>query len=273
MRERFKNPPLVELIAELRWDSGGVLRRSAEPLAAGQILLAVAGQHEEFFMRFGSKAGAVGYDLFERVVPQGFPAMPFQVIYRFRKKGQEQGTTLYQVGPGVFSANSTPPYRFWNDFEPVLRQGIQLLLETRNPAEREMSFTGASLRYINAFGARFTEGRSMAVFIRDVLGFVVELPAPVKDEIPAEKEIKPSLQLLIPLKSGQEMALRLTDGLVSGEQAVIMDLAVSTADHTQPRESDLMAIFNTAHEVAHRVFVGVTRKLFDKMELIVGGKA
>jgi uncharacterized protein (TIGR04255 family) len=270
MRERFKNPPLVELIAELRWGSSGGVLSAAQPQGAAPILLALTGQHEEFFMRFGSKAGAVGYDLVERVLPQGFPAMPFQVVYRFRKKGQEQGTTLYQVGAGIFSANSTPPYRFWDDFKPVLEQGLQLLLETRNPSEREMSFTGASLRYINAFGDKFTEGRSMAVFIRDVLGFVVEPPAPIQDEMPPDKELKPSLQLLIPLQPGQDMVLRLTDGLVSGEQAVIMDLTVSKAAHTQPRERDLMAVFDTAHEVAHRVFVGITKKLFDKMELIEG---
>lgn len=110
----------------------------------------------------------------------------------------------------------------------------------------------------------------MAVFIRDVLGFVVEPPAPIQDEMPPDKELKPSLQLLIPLQSGQDMVLRLTDGLVSGEQAVIMDLTVSTAAHTQPSERDLMAVFDTAHEVVHRVFVGITKKLFDKMELIEG---
>jgi uncharacterized protein (TIGR04255 family) len=272
MRERFRNPPLVELIAELRWGSSGGLISSDQPQDVGAMLMAFTGQHEEFFTRFSSKAGAAGYDLVERVLPQGFPAMPFQVVYRFRRKSQELGTTLYQVGPGVFSANSTPPYRFWDDFKPVLRQGMQLLLETRNPSEKETPFTGASLRYINAFTAKFTEGRSPGAFIRDVLGFVVEPPAAVQNEMPADKEPKPSLQLLIPLKSGQEMALRLTDGLVSGEAAVIMDLTVSTATHTQPKESDLMAVFDTAHEVAHRVFVGSTQKLFDKMDLIEGGK-
>lgn len=133
-----------------------------------------------------------------------------------------------------------------------------------------MPFTGVSLRYINAFGNKFTEGSSTAVFIRDVLGFVVEPPAPIRDEMPPDREAKPALQLIIPLKSGQDMALRLTDGLVSGEQAVIMDLTVSTAAQTQPTEGDVMAVFNSAHEVTHRIFVGTTKKLFHKMELIEG---
>jgi uncharacterized protein (TIGR04255 family) len=203
-------------------------------------------------------------------MPTDFPTMPFQVVYRFRKKGQEQGTTLYQVGAGVFSANITPPYRFWADFKPVLEQGIRLLLETRSPSEKEMPFTGASLRYINAFGSKFTEGRSTAAFVRDVLGFTVEPPVSVQGEIAPDKEAIPSLQLMIPLQSGQQMNLTLTEALVSGEQAVLMDLTVYTQTQTRPTETDLMAVFETAHQVAHRVFVGTTKKLSNIMQLIEG---
>jgi hypothetical protein len=84
MPERFKNPPLVELVAELRWSKGGLMN---SPEGAGQTLFMLpAGQYEEFFMRFGSKIGSLGYDRLERIVPSGFPAPPIQVTYRFRKK-------------------------------------------------------------------------------------------------------------------------------------------------------------------------------------------
>jgi uncharacterized protein (TIGR04255 family) len=274
MRERYRYPPLVELIAELRWGSGDVISPAAAGQRAGGVLLGLSGQHEEFFTRFASKAGTIGFDLVERVIPPGFPALPFQVVYRFRKKGQiegqEQGTTLYQVGPGVFSANSTPPYRFWDDFEPVLEQGIRLLLESRTPAEKDLPFTGATLRYINAFGAKYTRGQSMPAFVRDILGFAVDLPTTVQEEIPPDREAKPSLQLMIPLKSGQEMNLILTEAIVKSEQALLMDLAVYTQTRTPPIESGVITVFQTAHEVAHRVFVGITKKLSDVMELIEG---
>src|SRR5215471_16972408 len=162
MPERYRNPPLVELIGELRWGSSG----SSFPLPPGS--------HEEFFMRFGSRAGAVGYERVERLVPPGFPAPPFQAVYRFRKKAPETGTTLYQVGAGVFTANITPPYESWQEFRPVVEEGVDILLETRNPSEKDTPFTSASLRYIDAFGYQLTEGRSTAAFLRDVLGFAVE---------------------------------------------------------------------------------------------------
>ena len=264
MSERYRYPPVVELIAELRWGS---------PLPAAQsrnAFVLAGGTHEEFFMRFGTRVGALGYEQVERIVPPGFPSLPFQAIYRFRKKAPEQGTTLYQVGTDVFSANITPPYHSWEQFRPVIEEGVLILLETRNPAEKELSFGSASLRYIDAFGKQFTEGRSPAVFIKDVLGFELQLPAAVCDEVAPSAEIRPSIQLQIPLKSGQQMSFALGEGSVSGEEAIVMDLTVSSEGSISPNISDTMKIFHSAHDVCHRVFVGTTRKLSHIMQLIEG---
>ena len=243
--------------------------RPFQPRTRNVIVLA-GGTHEEFFMRFGSRVGALGYEQVERIVPPGFPVLPFQAIYRFRKKAPEQGTTLYQVGTDVFSANITPPYHSWEQFRPVIEEGVLILLETRNPAEKELSFGSASLRYIDAFGKQFTEGRSPAVFIKDVLGFELQLPAAVCDEVAPSAEIRPSIQLQIPLKSGQQMSFALGEGSVSGEEAIVMDLTVSSEGSISPNISDTMKIFHSAHDVCHRVFVGTTRKLSHIMQLIEG---
>jgi uncharacterized protein (TIGR04255 family) len=264
MPERYKYPPLVELVAELRWGSG-------LPAAPPQNVIVLAtGSHEEFFMRFGSRAGALGYGQVERLVPPGFPASSFQAIYRFRKNAPEQGTTLYQVGTGVFSANITPPYRSWEEFGPVVEQGLRILLETRNPAEKELPFTSATLRYINAFGKQFLERRSTTLFIRDILGFELK-PAPaVCDEVAPRGEIRSAIQLQVPLKSGQQMSLGLGEGSVSGEDAVVMDITVSSEGSLQPNTSEIMTVLHSAHDVCHRVFVGTTRKLSQIMQPVEG---
>jgi uncharacterized protein (TIGR04255 family) len=266
MPKRYRNPPLVELIAELRWGS---------PLPAAQprnMIVLATGTHEEFFIRFGSRVGALGYEQVERIVPPGFPSLPFQAIYRFRKKAPEQGTTLYQVGTGVFSTNITPPYHSWDEFQPVVEQGVRILLETRNPAQKELPFTSTSLRYIDAFGKQFTEGRSPAVFIKDVLGFQLQPPVAVCDEVAPSAEIRPSIQLQVPLKSGQQMSLALAEGSVSSEDAVVMDITVSSEGSIPPNISDIMSIFHSAHDVCHRVFVGTTRTLSHIMQLVEGGE-
>src|SRR5215467_7083272 len=265
MPERYRYPPLVELIAELRWGS---------PLPAAQprnVIVLATGTHEEFFMRFGSRVGALGYQQIERLVPPGFPALPSQAIYRFRKTAPEQGTTLYQVGTGVFSANITPPYRSWQEFQPVVEGGVHILLETRNPAEKELSFSSASLRYIDAFGKQLTEGRSTAAFIRDVLGFELQPPAAVCDEVAPSAEIRPTIQVQVPLKSGQQMSLALGEGSVSGEDAVVMDITVSSEGSIPANTSEIMTLFQSAHDVCHRVFVGTTGKLSHIMQLVEGG--
>jgi hypothetical protein len=69
MHERFKHPPLVELVAEARWGAGGLISASQSP--GGDSVVLAANQYEEFFLRFGSRVGALGYDRFERLVPPG----------------------------------------------------------------------------------------------------------------------------------------------------------------------------------------------------------
>jgi uncharacterized protein (TIGR04255 family) len=270
MPERFRNPPLIELVAELRWGSGGiggVVATPTNPQTGGLVLVPI-GRYEEFFMRFGQKAGAHGYDLVERILPPGFPASPFQTVYRFRRKSQEEGTTLYQVGAGVFTANITPPYRSWQEFTPVVETGIGLLLETRNPSETQMPFTSAILRYINSFNEKFTEGRSAATFIRDVLGFRIEPPTAIRSEIMPGAEAKPALQLTIPLSSGTQMTISLGEGAVVGaaRQNIIMDIMVTGEAQIKPTVADVMAFFDSSHEIIQRAFVGTTGNLFSIME-------
>jgi uncharacterized protein (TIGR04255 family) len=267
MPERYRYPPLVELIAELRWGSP---LSAAQPL--GTIVFAAPGSHEEFFMRFGQKAALLGYERAERILPAGFPAMPFQVIYRFRKKSPEEGTSIYQIGSGVFSANITPPYHSWEDFKPIVEAGVRTLLDTRNPTEKAMPFTSATLRYLNAFGNRFTEQQSIAGFVRNVLGFRVDLPASVQSEVSSNAEPTASFQLNIPLKSGQQMRLAIGEGLVGGEQAAVMDLTVGTEEGIPPTSADVMAVLDTANTVAHRVFINTTTSLSEKMGAITGEK-
>jgi uncharacterized protein (TIGR04255 family) len=134
----------------------------------------------------------------------------------------------------------------------------------------QMPFAPAILRYIDAFGNKFTQGRSAASFIQDTLGFRIALPEALRSEMSPNTEAKPILQLAIPLKSGQLMNLALADGLASGEQAVVMDLSVVQETSIPANKNDVMAVFDQAHDTIHRVFVGVTQKLSSIMQLIEG---
>ena len=283
MVDRFNNAPLVELVAEVRWGTGGVIGQLPQPFpgpnspvfagSGPQVanpLMVAAGQYEDFFMQFASKVGTFGYGLIERLVPRGFPHLPYQAIYRFRRGNPQPGTMLYQVGAGVFSANITPPYHSWAQFRPVVEQGIKLLIETRNPTEQATPFSFANLRYINAFDEAFTGGRSFSDFIQNILGFKVTFPAPLVAEASAVGDIKPYMQLQTPLKNQQQMSITLADGVVSGKQAIVMDISVANDKQISPTSAAVMASFDKAHEVIHNLFVGITVPLFEIMKPVEG---
>jgi uncharacterized protein (TIGR04255 family) len=262
MPVRFAKPPLVELMAEFRWPVSG--QTMAIPGAVGPLMLNTP---EEFFMRFGAKVAVEGYSRVERIVPPGFPSPAFQIVYRFRKASPEQGTTLYQLGPGVFSANITPPYHSWAQFRPVVEKGLEILLECRDAGDRS-EFAQVGLRYIDRFGPEWTAGHSVIGFMRDVLGFNLSLPASIAGEVGNLDEIQPMLQFRIPLRPGQTMAILLAHGQAGTETGVIYDTTVTTTGPLAATREAVMASLDAAHEVMHRSFVEMTRAYHHIMEPI-----
>ncbi|MGH8548679.1 MAG: TIGR04255 family protein [Methylococcales bacterium] len=266
----FKNPPLVELIAELRWalpiptqvTGVGV---GAIPITTLSVTTLSANQYEEFFMRFGSKVAAAGFSRFERIVPPGFPFMPYQPVYRYRYVSEDQGVKLYQLGPDIFSANITPPYQSWEHFKPVVAQGVEMLLESRSDEQKIQPFSAASLRYIDAFKDDLTQGRSIRDFMADVLDIKISLPEAVTRHALELSRIEPLLQLAVPVSSAI-LNLTVANGAFNNERAVIMDTTVSTTQELKPTKEDIMSVFDNAHHLIHELFVGLTKPLEELMK-------
>src|SRR4051794_27558456 len=106
MSQQFDNAPLLELVAELRWQSAD--RQTVAP-ANGQapvpmrLALLSTGSVEEFLRKFGAEVYGIGYKRAERIVPPGFPIVAHQAVLRFRKESEEEKSEMLQVGPGMFS--------------------------------------------------------------------------------------------------------------------------------------------------------------------------
>lgn len=258
----FANPPLVELVAELRWVAGAsVASTPGQPLTLQFPL--PAPQLDETFSRFSEQVATKGFGMSERLVPVGFPYFPFSVVYRFRKS-PAQGNFLYQIGPGVFSANALPPYRNWESFRPTVEDGIQALLESRQDFERG-DFTAISLRYIDLFSEEFTSGMRSYRFLNEVLGIKLALPRVLIDQIGETDKVQSGLQLSIPLKKGLLMNLNLQEGAAAGKNGILMIIEVLT---TQPTPSNLLRIMETlenAHDSIRVTFLGLTEKLTFRM--------
>jgi uncharacterized protein (TIGR04255 family) len=199
------------------------------------------------------------------LLPSGFPSLPFQPLYRFRKAASEDGTTLYQLGAGIFSANITPPYHTWKHFRPVVERGIGRLIEARDEAEKQLPFQQLSLRYIDAFRGNLLAGRSAAVFKRDVLGFKLALPDVFSNIAAKSQEPSETIQTSFPLQGGRHMQLTLGDGTFENQPAVILDTTVVSTGETAPEVSSVMKAYEEAHDLIWETFSKMTSKLSDLM--------
>jgi uncharacterized protein (TIGR04255 family) len=268
----FSNPPLVELVAELRWVPG-VDRTAAPPqpqggnlgLQVGTIQFPLTSPYqEEIFSRFSNHVAAKGFVISERLVPSGFPALLFTVVYRFRKPSPTGENYLYQIGPGLFSANALPPYRNWDSFRPIVQEGIQALLDSRHPTEA-VPFTSIKLGYIDLFTAEFTEGKRSFRFLNDVLGVKLELPNTLKEQISDIDGVQAGVHLAMPLRNGLVMNLNFQDGIVAGKSGILMSTEVLAIQPTPPDISQIMQTLENAHTHIRATFLGLTEKLSAKM--------
>lgn len=266
--KRFENPPLVELIAELRWLPSGATDGTSGappdvmPLGFPVPMSLFGGTGDDLYMSFAALAGKHGYSQIERLMPPGI-TFPYQPACRYRRPPDPQ---LYQLGLGIFSANTTPPYTSWIDFRPVVETGVELMLEAHHVEWRPKSFNSVALRYIDGFTAQFTRGMSLGRFVSDILGIRVELPTALTRQIGKDGEVKPQLILNIPIRDGLQMDLRIGEGKINGMDAVIMDTAVRAAQSINASVQETMKALDAAHTVIHETFVELSASLHSIMK-------
>ena len=262
----FANPPLVELVAELRWVPGAT---TATEQATGGLTLQfplVAPYLEETFSRFSTQAASRGFVISERLVPAGFLNVPFSVVYRFRKLPTQDQNFLYQIGPGVFSANALPPYRDWDSFRPIVQDGVEALLASRHASENR-EFAAVMLRYIDLFTEEFTMGLKSFRFLNEILGINLQLPNTLREQAAETDMIQSGLQLQLPLKNGLAMALTLQDGgIVAGKTGILMTTQVVSTQPTRPDLRVIMETLENAHRSIRVTFLGLTERLTAQMQ-------
>jgi uncharacterized protein (TIGR04255 family) len=262
----FSNAPLVELIAELRWNTPHQAFQPQQPgiLPVSLPLMGGAGRMEEFFSRFGGEAYQSGFQRAERTVPGGFPILPFQPVYRYRR-AEQLAPELFQVGAGIFSANAIPPYQSWKKFSPFVSQGIEILLKSRDASEKDQPFSSVGLRYIDAFSAEHLQGMIPNDFISKIMGFKLSLPQILVDLASSGDSIKTSFQLNIPISGALIAGINMGEGQVNGIPALLLDTTISTNTATAPSAEAVMAILNQAHLLINNMFMEFTRPIHAQM--------
>jgi uncharacterized protein (TIGR04255 family) len=266
MAVTLPNAPLVEVIAELRWDT---VPKAISMSPAGQLGPSIVqgdpNQFEQSYFAFAANVSKFGFTNVERLLQPTLPMFAYQPALRFREPGNDHANVLYQLGPGLFSANAVPPYKSWEGFSPVLINGVNAIMEARPLAERAMPMSTVSLRYINAFGPSLTQGMPASVFINDVLGFSVSLPASAQKLLVGGALPKPVIQVQLPLERGMLMNIAIGEGLTVAGPGVIMDTTVATSAPVTPDPKVIVETLTDEWKLIHTLFFDLTNRISESM--------
>jgi uncharacterized protein (TIGR04255 family) len=262
---QFQNPPLVELVVELKWAAAEAI---ASPRGIPQGMPYPEPPniaHEKFLSDFRQLAAESDWKQSERLMPQGF-SLHFQPALRIRSDDPSRSSILLQVGQGVFSANALRPYKNWETFWPIAREGIDLLLKARPESERLQPFFGANVTYIDVFEKDIVGELSEPKFLRDMLGFGLELPPSVKKQVISEDQVEIQFSYKVPLQDELEMRLGVNGNAVWGDKkGILMSTVVSSQRSVLPELKDISAVFEASHLAIRRTFVGLTERVHSKM--------
>jgi hypothetical protein len=103
-------------------------------------------------------------------------------------------------------------------------------------------------------------------FIRDVLGFKLEIPEAVTKHQKAGSERKPHLVTEILLDNDLVMNLTVGEAAVAGELVTRMDWMVRSVAPIAPELNGIMESLERARTVIHDAFVGITAPIHKIMQ-------
>lgn len=265
MAINFQNAPLIEVIAELRWGAGFSFPPQMMTSLQGQQfnINMEASQHEEFFMNFGAECGARGLQRAERIVPQGFPMLPGQVVYRFRSNERSQHNLL-QVGPGVFTINALPPYKSWESFQDFMSRGLDALLASRPENEAAGNFASVNIRFINGFGSEYFEETSKIAFLQS-LGFDLKVPSELEKISQEDESTFFNMNYVTNLKAGAKLQINIGEGAKDGSPIQVIELGC-THENISPTKKDLLDALNASHDIIEKIFMDMTKPIHAAMK-------
>ena len=264
---RFRKPPLVEVVAELRWGPTAPLGGPPTP--------ALPTEHDEQLLAdFATQMKSGTSVIIERLLPKGFPVFPHQVCCRYKVPGQPDGY-VYQLGPNAFTANAkTPNYESWTAFEPVVAEGVEFLLQALPKSRESFTFASARLVYIDLFKKqRFFPDKTAAAFAKDSLQLNLQMPETILRRIDAGGPAVLALAYKASLGVLRDGVLELVvqEGSLNGatnEPGLVLNTAISVTRDILGTKEAVMAVLNEAHTVSRECFLGMTQSLHGEMERV-----
>ena len=162
MAKELKNKPLVEAILEVRWH--------LQPASPGPQ----TDPHYKLLLGRLFDRMAKDYPEHEQLPTANFPDELVGHLVQHRFRVAANSWPLVQVGPGVFTVNSTADYK-WQDFRARVLSAVGKLYDA-HPKIGDLKITNLIMRYIDAVDFDYGAGNTFE-FLRDKLKLNISLPA------------------------------------------------------------------------------------------------
>jgi uncharacterized protein (TIGR04255 family) len=237
MAQELKNKPLVEAILEIRWKlSGAPTGPQRDPhykLLLGRLFDRLSNQYPEH----------------EQLPSADVPdeLVGHTVQHRFRVSSN--GWPLVQLGPGIFTINSTDDYK-WPDFRHRAIEALKKLYAAYPKAD-DLQVTNLILRYIDAVEFDYT-GKNALMFLNDKLKISISFPNNLFDSSGVDD--KPDSLIFRSSFKCQKPKARIsacfTTGAKSNAPAIVWETIVETAGNDLPTmPKDFEEWFDAAHAI------------------------
>ncbi|MFZ5812561.1 MAG: TIGR04255 family protein [Thermodesulfobacteriota bacterium] len=161
MSKELKNKPLVEAIFEMRWKLQGV---PPGPQVDPHYKLLLGRLYDRML---------TDYPEHEQLPTANIPDEIVGHIVQHRFRAGAGGWPLVQVGPGIFTVNSTSDYS-WLNFRARVLNAIDKFYEA-HPKIQDLTVTNMILRYIDAVSFDFGKDH-VYDFLREYLKMGVSFP-------------------------------------------------------------------------------------------------
>lgn len=237
MAKELKNKPLVEAILEVRWKLQG---SPPGPMIDPHYKLLLARLFDRMHKDYPEHEELQTVNLPDELVG-------YTVQHRFRTA--PSSWPLVQVGPGIFTVNSTADYR-WEDFQPRALSAISTLYEAYPKAE-DLKITSLVLRYIDAVDYDYA-AEDVFEFLREKLRFTTSLPRNLfQDTRVQPKPVGFTWQgSFVCVDPKGRVTIRFATGQRDNAPAVIWETIVESAGDDLPRMPDSFVDWiNASHTI------------------------
>ncbi len=219
-----------------------------------------------FFSEFGRLIAKHGFCRAERLVPVGVSVLSYQAVYRFKHK-DDSVPVVFQIGPNIFTANAVPPYESWTSFSRYVGDGIAILDDASRNKKINVRLHTQLIRYIDMFSGNLLRGMSPDRFIRETIGFRIQIPEALQKRVPRNRTAKGQLlQVSALLHDNIELTITAAESMQHGNPVALLDWVAMVKSNGHFDDDVIMHTLDRAQNVIHEMFMEIVSPITDVMD-------